>query len=65
VPASDRDVSTMTMNIDAPTLGALKTLVREFQENVAKLVENAPGSDRVYHMNIQLFPLTRRTGDAS
>lgn len=65
VPASDRDVSTMTMNIDASTLGALKVLVREFQENVAKLVENAPASDRVYHMNIQLFPLTRRTGDPS
>ena len=54
----------MTMNIDAETLGDLKIMVREFQENVAKLVENATHSDRVYHLNIQLFPLSILPGDA-
>jgi len=59
VHPSQRDISTMTMNIDAETLGDLKIMVREFQENVAKLVESAPKSDRVYHLNVQLFPLSR------
>jgi len=63
VPTAQRDISTITMNIDAETLGDLKILVREFQENVAKLVENASRSDRVYHLNIQLFPLSTLPGD--
>jgi uncharacterized protein (TIGR02147 family) len=59
VPPSMRDISTMTMNIDAETLDDLKIMVREFQENVAKLVESSSKSDRVYHLNMQLFPLSR------
>lgn len=65
VPSAQRDISTMTMNIDAETLSDLKILVREFQENVARLVENSPRSDRVYHLNIQLFPLSRLPEDPS
>lgn len=64
VPSSQRDISTMTMNIDAQTLEDLKVMVREFQENVAKLVEAAPRSDRVYHLNLQLFPMSRLPGGA-
>lgn len=63
VPPAQRDISTMTMNIDAQTLGDLKVMVREFQENVAKLVENAPQSDRVYHLNVQLIPLSQLPED--
>lgn len=63
VPAPQRDISTMTMNIDAATLEDLRIMVREFQENVAKLVESASHSDRVYHLNIQLFPLSRLPGE--
>ncbi|HNY32312.1 MAG TPA: TIGR02147 family protein [Fibrobacteria bacterium] len=63
VPAARRDISTMTMNIDAETLGDLKVMVREFQENVARLVEGSSKSDRVYHLNIQLFPLSRLPED--
>jgi uncharacterized protein (TIGR02147 family) len=62
-PPSRRDISTMTMNIDAETLEDLRIMVREFQENVAKLVENATRSDRVYHLNIQLFPMSTIPGD--
>lgn len=59
VPAALRDISTMTMDLDAETLDDLKVVIREFQENVAKLVGNAHRSDRVYHLNIQLFPLSQ------
>jgi len=65
VPAAKRDISTMTMDLDAETLDDLKVVIREFQENVAKLVGNATRSDRVYHLNIQLFPLSRLPEDAS
>lgn len=63
VPSAHRDISTMTMDLDAETLEDLKVVIREFQENVAKLVGSARRSDRVYHLNIQLFPLTRLEGD--
>lgn len=65
VHPSLRDISTMTMNIDERTLTKLKTMVRQFQESVARLVESAPRSDRVYQVNIQIFPLTATPGDES
>jgi len=65
VPAARRDISTMTMDLDAETLGDLKIIIKEFQENVAKLVGNATKSDRVYHLNIQLFPISSLPEDAS
>ena len=65
VPAARRDISTMTMDLDAETLDDLKIVIKEFQENVARLVGNATRSDRVYHLNIQLFPLSRLPEDAS
>lgn len=65
VPASQRDISTMTMNIDASALKELQGMIRKFQEDIAKLVESTPHSDRVYHLNIQLFPLSRLPGDAT
>jgi len=64
VPAARRDISTMTMDLDAETLADLKIVIKDFQENVAKLVGSATKSDRVYHLNIQLFPLTCLPEDA-
>ncbi len=63
VPAASRDVSTMTMDVDAKTLDGLKAMIRKFQEDAAKLVGSGGRSDRVYQLNIQLFPLTRLPGD--
>lgn len=65
VPPARRDISTMTMNIDAQTLEDVKVMMREFQENVANLVERSTTSDRVYQMNFQIFPLTRISEDVS
>ena len=64
VPPAHRDISTMTMNIDAQTLEDVKIMVREFQENIANLVERSATSDRVYQMNVQIFPLSRIPGSA-
>lgn len=65
VPPAHRDISTMTMNIDAQTLEDIKIMVREFQENIANLVERSARSDRVYQMNVQIFPLSRIPEGAS
>jgi len=61
-PRTVRDISTMTMNISAGNLQEIRDLIREFQENVAKLVEMTAESDRVYQLNLQLFPMSQWEG---
>lgn len=58
VPKPLRDISTVTMNISGEDLGDIRNLIDEFQQNLAKLVEASPRSDRVMQLNLQLFPLT-------
>lgn len=62
-PPDTREIGTMTMNIGGEQLPALKGLVREFMENVARLVDDGSPSDRVYQLNVQLFPMSRLPED--
>jgi len=57
-PPSVREIGTMTMNINAEQVSDLKILVKEFHENVARLVDDGSPSDRIYQLNLQLFPLS-------
>lgn len=57
-PPSVREIGTMTMNINAEQVSDLKILVKEFQENVARLIDDGSASDRIYQLNLQLFPLS-------
>ena len=58
-PPHLRDISTMTMNINADHLEKIRALILEFQENVVKILEPQQPCDRVCQLNIQLFPLTQ------
>jgi uncharacterized protein (TIGR02147 family) len=57
--SSVRDISTMTMDINLASLGEVRTLVREFQENMARIVDSSGPSNCVYQLNVQLFPLSK------
>jgi hypothetical protein len=57
-PKDLRNVSTMTMNISAANFMEIQDLIGDFQNNVAQIVEASDTSDRVYQLNIQLFPLS-------
>jgi uncharacterized protein (TIGR02147 family) len=59
LPKNARDISTMTMNISAENLLQIRELIQTLHEDIAKLVEATPSSDRVYQFNVQLFPLTQ------
>ena len=61
-PPEIREFGTMTMNIGPAQLSDLRVLVKDFFENVARLVDDGSPSDRVYQMNLQLFPLTAIEG---
>lgn len=61
-PKEHRDVSTVTMNINAGDYAELRERIREFRSAVIKYVNGATGPDRTYQLNIQFFPLSRIGG---
>lgn len=57
VPVHDRDVTSMTMAIDKKNLKVAKQFVASFRRTLCDLLESGEKSE-VYHLNIQLFPVT-------
>lgn len=55
---NERDISTVTITIDEKALPAIQEHVRQFRLSLIKMVNNLGGSERVYQLNIQLFPLS-------
>ena len=59
----ERDISTLTLNIPEAAMPEIRELAGEFRESLKKLVNSYSDADRLYQLNIQLFPLsTRRKG---
>ena len=54
----ERDISTLTLNIPESAVSEIRDLASEFRESVKQLVNSYSNTDRVYQMNLQLFPLT-------
>jgi len=57
-PRDTRDISTITMSINAEQFEEIKERIREFRASLIKYVNEDTCPDRVYHMNIQMVPLT-------
>lgn len=60
-PAVDRDISCVAASLSPQGLAAVKEEVRKFREKLVGIVEKDKHQDRVYHVNIQLYP-TSLTG---
>lgn len=56
----ERDITGRTMAISSKNLPKAKELIRQFRGELSELLEQG-GTDEVYRLNIQLFPLTRRS----
>ncbi len=54
-----RDISTITLNINEEDYNIIKERVREFRQSIISFVGECTDPDRVYHMNIQLVPLSK------
>ncbi len=54
----DRDVSTMTAGISRECFLAIKKEIQAFRRHLTKLIEKDKDPDRVYQVNLQLFPLS-------
>lgn len=53
-----RDISTVTVTISEKNLDVINDMVKEFREALLKYAEAERDPDKVYQLNIQLFPLT-------
>ncbi len=58
VPASQREISTLTMSISGEAYGRIAEILRKAKQDIVKVTQRDSGEDRVYQMNMQLFPLT-------
>lgn len=59
-----RDISTVTMNINAADFEEVRDRITEFRRSIISFVNESTGPDRTYQLNIQLFPLSNVKGGA-
>ena len=57
-PKNTRDISTITMAINAGQFEEIRERIREFRASLIKYVNEDTDPNQVFHMNIQLVPLT-------
>ncbi|MCJ8275695.1 MAG: TIGR02147 family protein [Bdellovibrionales bacterium] len=60
---SEREVSSVCVPVSEETFQKMKKRIQEFRKEMMALAENDSSADRVYQMNIQLFPLTKGSND--
>lgn len=58
VHAFERDISAMTVPMSTADVSEVKMLVQEFQKSILSISEKSQSADRVYQINIQLFPFS-------
>ena len=57
-PKENRNISTVTITIAENNLDKINEMIKGFRENLLKYAQEEAAPDRVYQLNIQLFPLT-------
>ena len=65
VPREDRNISGLTFGVDEKTLWHLSEEVDHFRQKVKEILSKVENYDRVYRLNLQLFPLSRKKGSLS
>ena len=58
VPVKERDISGLTIGISEATYERITKEIAEFRRRVSSIVMEDSGEERVYRLNVQLFPLT-------
>lgn len=60
VPVNERDISGLTVGISEDAYGRIAKEIEDFRRRVASIVMQDTDEDRVYRLNVQLFPLTKK-----
>ena len=58
-PPTERDISGMTMGLTESAYHRVVEETAAFRRRLASIAMESSGEERVYRMNLQLFPLTR------
>lgn len=58
-PKEERDISTVTLTLDGRSIEKIRERVRRFHQDMLEISEQAGVGDRVYQVNLQVFPMTR------
>ncbi|HMA64366.1 MAG: DUF4423 domain-containing protein, partial [Fibrobacterota bacterium] len=64
VNKEDRDISTVTLSTDSQGVEMIKQRIEQCRADIMNIAKQTIKSDRVMQLNIQLFPLCKRLGEA-
>lgn len=64
LPQTERDISSLTLGISPELLPRLKTKIQEFRQEILKLVSTENQPRGVVQLSIQMFPVTKLTGES-
>lgn len=59
VPVKERDISGLTIGISETAYEKITKEIAEFRRRISSIVMEDSGEERVYRLNVQLFPLTK------
>lgn len=59
VPVAERNVTGVTLSISPQTYALLTEEIRAFQDRILRMAESGNEADRVYQMNVVLFPVSQ------
>lgn len=59
VPVNERDISGMTLGVSEIAYQKIVQEIADFRRRIGAIVMEDSGNERVYRMNVQLFPLTK------
>lgn len=59
IPCGERDISGLTMGISESAFYKISKEIEDFRRRVTAIVMDSSGDERVYRLNVQLFPLTK------
>ncbi len=59
IPKQERDISTVSMNIDEQTLTIIKQKASEFRREIMTLASSCTAPTRAFQFNMQFFPISK------
>jgi uncharacterized protein (TIGR02147 family) len=57
-PTTERDIQSLTVGISKQTFSLVKQEMQEFFSRVVRIVDDEKNADRVYNINVHLFPMS-------
>jgi uncharacterized protein (TIGR02147 family) len=59
-PASERDISALTLRVNSESIAEIKRRIIEFRKELLEFGLNEESTDQVLQINLQAFPLTKK-----